>query len=266
MKKLVLIMAVMAVVGLGLIGYLVFKGISGIGAGCIETADHFMVAARDGKYADAMTFLSETYRSASSESDVRQFMTASLLDKYSDASWTSRRVQNNRGWLDGTVETATGGKVPVKMEFINEATGWKIVSIMTPNGTSPPGGSLAGQAIPATDKQVELVRRSFRDFGAALKQKTLSSFHSTLSKPFAEQYPVEKLDSVYAPFFGVDVDWTVLDTIEPTFTSAASIDTDGVLLLEGIFPTTPDKVTFRQKYIREGGEWKLLGFNVNIGQ
>lgn len=266
MKKLVLIMVVMAVGGLALIGYLIFKGVSGIGAGCIATADSFMVAARDGKYADAMTFLSETYRSASSESDVRQFMAASLLDKYGDATWNSRRIENSRGWLEGTVETTTGGKVPVKMEFINEAAGWRIVSIMTPNGTSPPGGALAGKAIPATDQQVELVRRSFRDFTASLKRKTLASFHSTLSRPFAEQFPVEKLDSVYAAFFGVNVDWGVLDTTQPTFTSAASIDTDGVLLLEGFFPTTPDKVSFRQKYIREGGDWKLLGFNVNIGQ
>lgn len=265
MKKIVLIMAVMAVGGLALIGYLIYKGVNAIGAGCVATADSFMVAARDGRYADAMSFLSQTYRSASSESDVRKFMAASLLDKYSEATWNSRRIQNSQGWLEGSVETTTGGNVPVKMEFVNEASGWRIVSITTPKGMSPPGGSMAGRDIPQPDEQVALVRHSFRDFAAALKQKSLSSFHSTLSKPFAEQYSVEKLDSIYAGFFALQADWNVLDTMKPTLTPDAAIDSNGVLVVEGFFPTTPGKLSFRQKYVREGGEWKLLGFNVNVG-
>jgi len=264
MKKLVIIMGVMALVGGIVIALLLFKGISSIGAGCIEAADGLMTAATAGDYTKASAFLSESYRASDDEAALRAFMTATRLNTFAEATWTSRRIKNSQGWLEGTVQTKTGGKIPVKMEFIDEG-GWKVVSITTPQGTAPRGGAFAGNDVPSKDEQTALIRRSFRDFAASLRQGTMKSFHATLSTPFRDQFPPERLDSIYTPFYKVTADWTLLDTIDPILDSPVAVDSNGVLLLAGHFPTTPDMVRFSHKYVWEGGEWKLLGFNVFIG-
>jgi hypothetical protein len=55
-----------------------------------------------------------------------------------------------------------------------------------------------------------------------------------------------------------------LDQLSPQFTQKALINEDGVLIIQGQYPTTPSALIFVSKYIYEGYGWKLLGLNVEI--
>jgi len=265
MKKLVIIMVVLGVGGVVVVGLLLFKGISSIGAGLIDATDSFLLAAHNGDYARAQTYLSESYRASNNEAALRTFMKTSLLENYASSSWNSRRITNNQGYLEGSVTTTTGGVIPMKVELVDE-NGWKIVSMSTSTAASGAGVG-TDASIPEKVAQVAMVRRSFRDFTASLRQGSMNGFHSTLAGPFREQFSPERLDSIYAAFFTLEADWSILDTTEPIFDpSSAVIDSNGVLLLKGIFPTKPSQVSFAQKFLREGGDWRLVGFNVNVGE
>ena len=38
----------------------------------------------------------------------------------------------------------------------------------------------------------------------------------------------------------------------------------GVLVLAGHYESEPNQVYFEHKYIDEGGQWKLVGFNIEM--
>jgi hypothetical protein len=51
--------------------------------------------------------------------------------------------------------------------------------------------------------------------------------------------------------------------MEPVFNHPAAIDADGVLLVQGYYPTKPNRVVFQLKYLNEG-DWKLVGIDVKL--
>lgn len=65
-------------------------------------------------------------------------------------------------------------------------------------------------------------------------------------------------------FIDTGADFHVLDGMQPLI-ERASVDENGVLSLEGSYPTTPSKFTFRHRYVYEGLDWKLIGTNSKIG-
>ena len=42
------------------------------------------------------------------------------------------------------------------------------------------------------------------------------------------------------------------------------INSDGVLMIKGYYPTTPNRIIFQLKYLQEEDEWKLVGIDVNL--
>jgi len=79
-----------------------------------------------------------------------------------------------------------------------------------------------------------------------------------------QQFSVRKLDEAYGSLYKAGVDLTVLDKYSPQFTAKPSIDEDGVLLIQGVYPARLNQVVFSQKYIYKGLGWKLMGFNIRF--
>ena len=50
----------------------------------------------------------------------------------------------------------------------------------------------------------------------------------------------------------------------PKFDVEPTVNEDGILVLEGHYPTKPSRLMFKLSYIYEGVDWKLVGTNVNI--
>ena len=106
--------------------------------------------------------------------------------------------------------------------------------------------------------------KSMHVFAESVNSKSMQSFHDYISHLWQQQFSVKQLDDAYGKLYAANVDLTVLDRYSPQFSSKASIDEDGVLLIAGVYPTKPSKVVFSQKYIYEGLGWKLMGFNIQF--
>jgi len=65
-------------------------------------------------------------------------------------------------------------------------------------------------------------------------------------------------------FVDSGADFRPLDGMQPTI-KAASVDDNGALTIEGSYPTTPNEFTFRNRYVFEVLDWKLIGINSKIG-
>ena len=114
------------------------------------------------------------------------------------------------------------------------------------------------------DKELKaLAFDSLFAFNKAVQEKSFAQFHQErLSPQFRKQFPLEKFTAAFQVFIDKGYDISNIAKSEPVFDVPPAIDSDGLLVLKGHYPTRPNKVTFKLTYIYESSAWKLLGINV----
>lgn len=258
MKKGCLIALGIGIVLITVILLLVF----GLTRGVVKAGNDFLALLGDGKIAQAYESASPTLKSqqtaAAFERNVRQLG----LTDYASATWSSRNVENDRGHLEGTVKTRSGGKIPLNIELIKEAGGWKVYSIAAPqSGVAVEKG---GKQMPSDEKLRALTLESLLAFNKAIQEKNFTGFHQQISTLWKQQITPEKLAEIFKPFIEKGADLSPIKKVQPIFDEPPEIDGDGVLILKGYYPTPPHNVRFRLKYVYEHPAWKLLGIRINL--
>lgn len=110
-----------------------------------------------------------------------------------------------------------------------------------------------------------LVKTTLITFNDANVTGNYEVFHAKLSKPFREQFSVERLARRFQEFGKKHVDFDIIAALKPSYDPAPKVDDDGKLLVKGHFPTEPLQVYFNLEFIPSDGEWKLVGINVKVG-
>ena len=116
------------------------------------------------------------------------------------------------------------------------------------------------------DKELKaLVFDTLFAFNKAIQEKNFAQFHEErLSPQFRKQFPLEKFTAAFQVFIDKGYDISNIAKSEPVFDTPPAIDSDGLLVLKGSYPTRPNKVTFKLTYIYESSAWKLMGINVQV--
>ncbi len=229
-------------------------------AGMTKTADAFFNAVKQQDVADARNFFAEDFKANTDEAALMTFLESNALAGFKEASWSSRSMSGNRGQLDGSITTETGGVVPIRLTFVKENGDWKIYSIRKPEAglqtdDAPPHA-------PDIAERVTLVNQSMHNFLISVTAKDMTHFHSSVSSLWKKQTTPEALNDAFRTIIDSPVDWSVLDDMQPALSSDAEVGDNGVMVLRGNYPTQPNQVNFVQKYIQEDGRWKLIGFNI----
>ncbi|MBI3195953.1 MAG: hypothetical protein HYZ40_00305 [Rhodospirillales bacterium] len=119
--------------------------------------------------------------------------------------------------------------------------------------------------VPAERPLEALVKSALLSFNDANLTGNYSVFHAKLSKPFRQQFTVEKLKETFKEFNEKSIDIDIVAAMKPTYGPAPAIDGDGKLNVKGFFPTDPTRVNFDLSFIPSDGEWKLISLNVKLG-
>ena len=127
--------------------------------------------------------------------------------------------------------------------------------------------TIATQAaeVPSKKELRTMAEDTFQSFGRALKAKDFTEFYEETAKMWQKQTTAADLKKSFTPLLNDKID--LLGAVEgkdPLLTPPAKINSDGVLLVEGYYPTAPNKIYFTLKYLQEEEEWKLIGINVKI--
>ena len=121
------------------------------------------------------------------------------------------------------------------------------------------------QKVPPEKELKALVRDSLLAFNEAVQEKSFAGFHKhELATLFRNQTPLEKFTTVFQPFLDKGYDISNIAKSEPAFDEPAKIDSNGVLAVSGSYPTKPNKVSFKLKYLQEKSAWKVVGINVQV--
>ena len=248
--------------GIGALLIIAIMAVMFMTSGMSDTADKFFAAVKSDNYDEAYSLLSEDFKSNTSKSQLKSYLSKNALTEFKEASWESRSVNGGRGKLTGSITTENGGVVPISLGFVKGENDWKIYSIKKPSsGIQEETESVQ---LPSEAEQIKLVSDSMHVFALSVKEKNMKKMYRHVSHLWQKQFTVEKFNEAFKSFFQFGDALMILDQYSPQFSKKASINDDGVLILEGLYPTKPNKVYFKQKYIYEGLGWKLMGFNVNI--
>jgi len=124
---------------------------------------------------------------------------------------------------------------------------------------------LRASEVPEEAELKAMTAKSLTSFGKAIKKQDFSGFYEDIAEVWQKQTSAEKLEAAFKEFLnkGVDIP-SIVKEMKPVFNQPAAIDADGVLIIKGYYPTTPNRVIFQLKYLEEEDDWKLVGINVNM--
>jgi opacity protein-like surface antigen len=119
--------------------------------------------------------------------------------------------------------------------------------------------------VPEKEDLTSMTETSLISFGQAVKKKDFSGFYEDIASVWQKQTTAEKLEELFKDFLDKGIDLpAAIKGKEPVFNQPASINSDGVLIVKGYYPTTPNRIVFQLKYLQEEDEWKLIGIDVNL--
>lgn len=102
-------------------------------------------------------------------------------------------------------------------------------------------------------------------FGEAVKEKDFSDFYEDIASVWQKQTTPEKLQEAFKDFYGKNIDLPLaIKGMDPILNHPAKVGSNGVLVIQGYYPTKPNRVVFELKYLDEEDEWKLVGVDVNL--
>jgi hypothetical protein len=262
MKKGCLIaVAVAFAIGLIFVGVVIFFGFA-LTSGVTDAGQAFVTQIGSGKTKEAYDSASETLKSLQTPQEFEESVKKLGLTDYASVSWGNRQMENDRGQLDGTVITHSGGKIPLHVELIKESGKWKVVSLNPPEAGV--GAEQTGKTVPSAEKLNAMALESLLAFNKAVKEKSFVAFQEQGSRAFRQQLSPEKLLQAFKVFVDQGIDISSIVDMQPVFDNPPAINSDGVLILKGSYPTKPQKVVFELKYVFEGGGWRVQGIDVNI--
>lgn len=230
--------------------------------GATDAADRFLALAAEGKDHEAYLATAAAFQAQQDEPAFVRTMRQLGLDDYASASWPNRSIANNEATLEGSVTTKGGAVIPITMKLIEEQGEWKVLGLTGPQAGVQIGS--VGKQVPPDDELRRLTTRTLLDFNEALQEKDFSRFHATVSTTWKGQITPERLAEVFQPLIDAEVDLAPIDQVAPVFSEPPALDEDGLLVLEGYYPTQPSQVAFELTYAYEHPEWKLFGINVGV--
>ena len=119
-------------------------------------------------------------------------------------------------------------------------------------------------SVPNNAELIALTKKNVYDLAVAINSGNFDDFYATISNAWQSQTSPSKLRDSFSAFIRIKDDMSSVKDMNPTFTSAAYIDTDKMLHADGNFTNSAgDKLSFTTKYVFENGNWKLMGIYLN---
>jgi len=266
-KKGCLVAAAGGFVFLALLIALVFLATGG----AVDSANQFLKLTGEGKVSEAYKSTSPQFQAQTDEATFSRVVKELGLDNFAEASWSNRKVESGQATLEGTITTKAGDEIPITVNLIKAGEAWKVfslsgkqagVAVTKPGDSQKPAAS--GDTVPETDALKKMATSTLLTFNQSVLKKDFNILYKDVARLWQDQTTPEELQKIFQVFIDKEVDIGGVADVDPVFSKASNIDKDGLLTLTGYYPTEPFQVNFELQYYFEGGQWKLIGINVNL--
>jgi hypothetical protein len=124
--------------------------------------------------------------------------------------------------------------------------------------------STTSSEIPTENELRPTVAETLRDFNQAVRQADFSDFYANISEMWQSQTTAAEMTEAFKSLYKQNLDFTPKNESSLVFAAPPSMENDDVLKTEVNYPTVKGtNVRFRLRYVKENGNWKLLGIRLN---
>lgn len=218
---------------------------------------------------------------------------------YAEGEWGQPEMDGRTAKIPVHFKSRDGKDISLAVTMIKESGAWRVFALRIPPangaGVSENRFTLVGatptwtddrgrvrnegfrklgalQPVPSEAEMRRLVRETLLRFNDAVVTKSFDAFYDSVSVAWQtgsltqEQNKLTKgqLQRAFQGFIDQKINIAGIEKVEPIWDSAATVGTDGMLLLSGYYPTDPVRVHFSMRFTYEVPEWKLFGLDVNL--
>lgn len=257
MQKIVLGLVGVGVFAITLAVLLLFGpgGVSG-------AADPFLQALERRDFVAAAAQRTKRFQEAVPQDAFERFLRESKVGMYASGSWSGWQIEDGVGTVEGSITTATGQALPLRLSFVKEDGQWRIDAIQPLRE----GAALdeRERVTPTPIEAVTLVRDATMLFAQGVVARDFSALRDAAAPEFRAQFSVADLDAQFKPFIDAGIDLRPLEATPPNLGAEPSVDDSGVLRLVGYFPAEGGKVDFDYKLVYRYTGWRLISLQVNV--
>jgi hypothetical protein len=117
--------------------------------------------------------------------------------------------------------------------------------------------------IPSDDERDVLIRTTLMTFNDANMTGNYAVLLAKASRQFQSQITAEKLATAFEAFRTNELFFEGVVSEDYDSSEKPTIDSEGALVLSGVFKTDDMQVKYRLRFVQNGKVWKLLGINVD---
>ncbi len=118
--------------------------------------------------------------------------------------------------------------------------------------------------VPPLDELRVLAMKELTLLAKGINNNDFSEYLDNSSLVFQSQFTNEKLLETYGGFIDQEINIEEWMQGEFLLTAEPSVDENGVLEIDGAFPTSPNSLKFSLSFVYTHPNWKSLGGNINI--
>jgi hypothetical protein len=188
------------------------------------------------------------------------------------------KIEGNSATLPLEITNREGRRIPFIITMTNETGAWRVFAIRTPRdsqtgvaenpftvlGKAPEVAGL-GAATPPDEKEVRrLIRENLLAFDQAIADRSFVAFYDTLSARWRDQIAEAQIERAFQPFVDNQFRLSGVASTEAILDRPLELNSEGMLIVSGYYPTQPFKTVFSLKFVYELPKWKLFGIDVNL--
>lgn len=247
----------------------------------VAEADKFFALVRQGHAAEAYNSAAFGFQAQQSLPNFQATMHDLGVANFLSCNWTRvvRRDEKNEVKLDGEIATRDGSKLKFEATLARDRGRWRMFALRTHGAEALPTENpftlvgrgaafqdVANRPVPPVDDVRVLVRATILDFNEAIQKKSFDDFFNRISLSWQKQVSPKRLMRAFEPFVENKINLTEfgIQQSAPQFSSPPTVNGEGLLVVNGIFPTNPYRVAFSFRYMYEVPHWKLFGIDVNL--
>jgi hypothetical protein len=120
------------------------------------------------------------------------------------------------------------------------------------------------QSLPDRQSIAAMTRETLLQFHDAIHQMSFEDFYSNVSHAWQEQLTLGMLTRTFQGFIDQQPNLTGIRDVEVNLDPPPRIDSEGLLIVSGSYPSKPLRVAFSLKYYYDMPDWRVFGMNVNL--
>lgn len=255
MHKIVLPLVGLGAFGITLLALLLFGpgGVSG-------AADPFLDALARRDFVAAAAQRSRAFQEAVPQEDFERFLSETGVGRYASGRWSGWQIEDGVGTVDGSIKTATGESLPLRLRFLKEDGQWRIDAIQPLREAE----GEAARGVPTPVQSVGLVRDATTLFARGVAAGDFSALREAAAPEFKAQVTVADLDAQFKPFVDAGIDLRPLEQVPPNLSAEPSVDDAGALRLVGYYAVDGAKVDFDYRFVYRFTGWRLFSLQVEV--